>query len=88
MSISVCMYAKVLQWCLTLCNTMVGILEGSSVHGILWARLLDWVIVPSPEDLSNPGIKPASLMSPTLAGRFFTTSATWEAHVHQCHLTK
>ena len=35
---------------------------------------------PSPEDLPNPGIEPASLMSPTLAGRFFTTSAIWEVH--------
>ena len=30
-------------------------------------------------DLPDPGIKPASLMSPALAGRFFTTSATWKA---------
>ena len=30
-------------------------------------------------DLPSPGIEPASLMSPTLAGGFFTTSATWEA---------
>ena len=35
--------------------------------------------LPSPGDIPNPGIKPASLMSPALAGRFFTTSATWEA---------
>ena len=32
-----------------------------------------------PEDLPHPGIKPMSFMSPALAGRFFTTSATWEA---------
>ena len=32
---------------------------------------------PPPEDLSNPGIKPESLLSPELAGGFFTTSATW-----------
>ena len=32
-------------------------------------------------DLSNPGIKPMSLASPSLTGRFFTTSATWEAQV-------
>ena len=32
-----------------------------------------------PGDLSDPGIKPASLMSPALAGGFITTSATWEA---------
>ena len=33
---------------------------------------------PSPGDLPDPGIKPASLRSPVLAGRFFTTCATWE----------
>ena len=32
-----------------------------------------------PGDLPDPGIKPPSLMSPALAGGFFTTSATWEA---------
>ena len=32
---------------------------------------------PSPGSLPNPGIKPASLPSPELAGRFCTTSATW-----------
>ena len=32
--------------------------------------------VPTPGYLPNPGIKPASLVSPALAGRFFTTSAT------------
>ena len=34
---------------------------------------------PPPGDLPNPGIEPVSLMSPALAGGFFTTSATWEA---------
>ena len=33
-----------------------------------------------PGDLPDPGIEPKSLKSPALAGRFFTTSATWEAH--------
>ena len=36
-----------------------------------WSGLL-W---PSPEDLPNPGIEPTCLMSPALAGGFFTTSA-------------
>ena len=35
---------------------------------------------PPPGDLPDPGIKLASLLSPVLAGGFFTTSATWEAH--------
>ena len=34
---------------------------------------------PSPGDLPEPGIKPESLRSPALAGRFFTTSTIWEA---------
>ena len=33
-----------------------------------------------PGDLPNPEIEPVSLMTLALAGRFFTTSATWEAH--------
>jgi len=34
---------------------------------------------PSPGDLPDPGTEPMSLMSPALAGRFFTTSTSWEA---------
>ena len=51
---------------------------GSSVHGILQARILEWVAHPPPGDVPNPGIKPASPVSPALADRFFTTSTTWE----------
>ena len=36
------------------------------------------VSFPSPGNLSDPGIEPVALMSPALAVRFFTTSATWE----------
>ena len=36
---------------------------------------------PPPEDLSDPGIEPSPLTFPALAGMFFTTSATWEAHL-------
>ena len=52
---------------------------GSSLHGILQLRILEWVAMPPPGDLPEPGIEPSSLVSPVLAGRFFTTSATWEA---------
>ena len=48
-------------------------------HGILQARKLEWVAIPPPEDLPDPGIKTSSLAPPALAGGFFTTSATWEA---------
>ena len=32
--------------------------------------------------LPDPGIESASLAFPSLADRFFTTSATWEAHMY------
>ena len=70
------MCVKSLQSCLTLCNPMDCSPPGPSVHGIIQARILEWVAITS---LPKPGIKPMSLMSPALAGRFFTTSATWEA---------
>ena len=46
-----------------------------------FSRQEHWSGLPGspPGDLSNPGIKPTSLMSPALAVRFFTTNATWEA---------
>ena len=78
-----CVRAKSLQSCLTLCDPMDRSLPGSSVHGIFQARVLEWMPFPSPVDLPDPGIKPASLRSPALVGRFFTTSATWETHIKQ-----
>ena len=53
-----CEKVKVAQVCPTLCDPM-----DYTVHGILQARILEWVPVPSPEHLLNPGIKPRS---PTL----------------------
>ena len=64
---------------LTLCDPVDHSPPGSSVHGILQARTVEWFLCPPPGDLPNPGTGPVSLMSPTLAGRFFTTSAMWEA---------
>ena len=47
---------------------------GASVHGILQARILEWVAIPfpSPEDLPFPGIEPGSPAAPELVGGFFT----------------
>ena len=39
-----------------------------------WRRLL----CPPPGDIPNPKMEPESLMSPALAGGFFTNSTTWE----------
>ena len=71
--------AKLLQSCLTLCDPVDCSPPGSSVHGILQRRIIEWVACPPPGDLPNPGIEPASLMSRALTGWFFTTGANWEA---------
>ena len=52
---------------------------GSSEHGVLQARILDWVAMPCSRRSSDPGMEPVSFMSPALVGGFFTSSATWEA---------
>ena len=64
------------------CNSLLpqGLKSSAShAYGIFQARILEWVAIPTLGDLPNPGIKPASLPSPALAGGFFTTSTTWEA---------
>ena len=67
----------------TFCNPMDSSLPSSSVHGILQARILEWVAMPSSRESSSTVIEPASLMSPVLVGGYFTTSATWEAiYIH------
>ena len=43
---------------------------------------------PPPGDVLDPGIKPASLLSPALAGEFFTTGATWKALFVSTNKTK
>ena len=47
--------AKVTDSCPTLCNPM-----DSTGHGILQAKILEWVAFPFSEDLPNPGIEPRS----------------------------
>ena len=53
--------AKSLQSCLTLYDPIDCSPRGSSVHGILQARILEWVAMPPPGDLPNPRIEPMSL---------------------------
>ena len=48
------------QSCPTLCDSMDCSLPGSSVHEILQARILEWVAIPSPGDLPDPGIESGS----------------------------
>ena len=72
-------HGKSLQSCSTLYDPMGCSLPGSSAHWIFQERVLEWVAVPSSRGSSDPGTEPASLMSPVLSGRFFTTTATQEA---------
>ena len=62
------MKVLVTQSCQTLHDPMDCRLPGSSVHGILQARILERLPYPSSEDLPDPEIEPESLMSPALAG--------------------
>ena len=64
-----------------LCNPVNCSLPGSSVCGSLQARILEWVATPFSRGSSQPRDRNCleCLMSPALAGGFFTTSATWEA---------
>ena len=73
-------HVKLLQSCPTLCDHMHHSLPGSSAHGIVQARILEWVAVPSSRGSSCSRIKFVSLMFPSLTSRFFTSSTTWEAH--------
>ena len=46
--------AKLLQMCLTLCDSMDYSPLGSSIHGILQARILEWITIPSSRGSSQP----------------------------------
>ena len=57
-----------------LCNPMDCSPLSSSVHGILQARILELLAMPSSRGSSQPGSEPMYLISPALAGGLFTTS--------------
>ena len=59
--------------CVRLCDFIDCSLPGSSAHGIFWQECQSGIPCPPPGDLPDQGIKLVSLMSPVLAGRFFTS---------------
>ena len=67
----------VTQSCLTLCDPMDCSLPGSSIPGILQARILKWIAMPSSSGSSQPRDRTQVFY---IAGRFFTIWATREAH--------
>ena len=68
-----CVHLVVTQSCLILCNTMNCSLPGFSVHGILGARILEWIDIPFFRGSSWP--RDQTLVS-CIIGRFFTIWAT------------
>ena len=66
------------QSCLTLCDPMDGSPPGSSVHGILQARILEWVAIPSSRESSGPRDQTGR--------RILYHSATWEAPTQDINL--
>ena len=70
--------------CVWLCDPVDCGLPGSSVHGILQVRVLEWAAMPSSRGSSQP--RDRTYVSPALAGGFFTTEpcrcyvlGTWES---------
>ena len=60
---------------LILCGSTDCSPPGSSIHETLQARILEWVAISY-----SRGIFPTQGLSPALAGRFFTTRATWKPY--------
>ena len=82
--------SKVTQSCLILCEPVDCSPSGSSVHGILQARILEWVAISFSRGSSQPR---GRTQVSCITGRFFTIWATWEvkckltstSQVHFCH---
>ena len=83
-----CMCAKSFWSYPTLCDSMDHSWPGSAVRGILQASVLVWVAMPFFKGSSPPRDPTHVSYVSTLAGRFFTTSATWEVPyaIYMCML--
>ena len=79
--VCVCVYiydnaaAMFIQLCPTLCDPVDCSPPGSSYHGILQGRILEWVAMPSSKGSFRP--RYLTRVSNSLAGRFFTISSMW-----------
>ena len=71
-------FAKSLQSCLTLCSPLDCSPPGSSIHGILQARILEWVAISFSRGSSQPRNR---TQVSCIAGRFFTYWAMQEAYI-------
>ena len=78
---SVCVHAKSLQLCLTLCNLWTVAHKSPQSMGFSRQEYCSGLPCPPLGDLPDLEIDSTSLMSPASVGGFFTASATWEAPV-------
>ena len=79
-SLLVCMLSSFSR--VRLCNPMDYGPPGSSVHGILQARILEWVAMPSSRGPSGPRDQTHISCSSRIAGGFFTTEPVGEAPLY------
>ena len=79
------MYA---QLCKTFCKPKD--IAHQAPLSVEFSRQESWsgLLLPPPGDFPYARIKPVSLVSPALAGGFFTTEASWKPHIPVCMCTK
>ena len=77
-----CMHTKLLQSCPTLCDPIDYSPPGSSVHGILQARILEWVATSSSKGSSQPRDRTWVSCDSCVAGRFFSTEPPGKPTIH------
>ena len=77
-----CMHAKSLQSCPTVCDLMDYSLAGSSVHGILQVRILEWVAISSSRGSSWPRNWTRVSCCSCIAGGFYTTEPSGKPHTY------
>ena len=71
--------AQSLQLCPILCNPMDCSLPGSFVHGILQARIVEWIAMSSSKWSTQPRNRTHISGISCIADGFFTCRVTWEA---------
>ena len=77
-----CMCAKSFQSCLTLHNPVDCSLSGSSVHGILQVRILEWVAMPSSRGSSRPRDQNWVSYVSCIGRQVLSHWATWEGAIY------
>ena len=82
--VGVCMHAKPLSHVRLFAAPQIVACQAPLSMGFSRQEYWSALPCPPPGDIPHPGIKPASHISPALAGGFFTTSTTWEAHINIC----